>query len=112
AFIAVNSMVKHALAGSAYQDRVAECAAAVSILRTRFPQVESLRDATPEQLAETAALMPEVVGRRARHVVTEDLRVHSFVEASVRGEVESMGRLMVESHRSLQHDYQVSCEEL
>jgi len=106
-FIAVNSMVKHALAGSAYQERVAECAAAAAALG-----VESLRDATLEQLAQAAHLMPEVVARRARHVVTEDARVNRFVHASSRGDLELMGRLMVESHLSLQHDYEVSCPEL
>jgi galactokinase len=105
-------MVKHALAGSAYQDRVAECAAAVAALQNRFPHVLSLRDVSSEQLAEASDLMPETVVRRARHVVTEDARVNRFVDASYGGELQIMGRLMVESHRSLQHDYQVSCAEL
>jgi galactokinase len=52
------------------------------------------------------------VARRARHAVTEDARVNRFTEASARGDVAGMGRLMVESHRSLQHDYEVSCAEL
>ena len=52
------------------------------------------------------------MARRARHVVTEDARVNQFVEASWRGDVTGMGKLMVESHRSLQHDYEVSCAEL
>ena len=112
AFVAVNSMVKHALAGSAYQERVAECAAAVTALQSRFPLVLSLRDVSSEQLAEVSNLMPETVARRARHVVTENARVNRFVDASSRGELEIMGRLMVESHRSLQHDYEVSCAEL
>ena len=53
-----------------------------------------------------------MVARRARHVVTEDDRVERFVEASARGDLALMGKLLVESHRSLQHDYEVSCEEL
>ena len=59
-----------------------------------------------------AARLPDVVVRRARHVVTEDARVNRFVEASTHGDVAGMGKLMVESHRSLQHDYEVSCAEL
>ena len=106
-FLAVNTMVKHALAGSAYKDRVRECAAAAEILG-----VASLRDATPEQVERAAGRMTLEVLKRARHVVTEDLRVNQFVEASGRGDLESMGRLMVESHRSLQNDYEVSCVEL
>ena len=110
AFIAVNSMVKHALAGSAYKDRVAECAAAVAGIRQRFPSVESLRDVTSEQLAAVSDTLPPVVARRARHVVTEDERVERF--ASAAGDLARMGKLLVESHRSLQHDYEVSCVEL
>jgi galactokinase len=111
-FVAVNTMVKHALASSAYRERVAECAAAVDGLRQQFPKVESLRDATPEQLAAVTPKLPDVVVRRARHVVTEDVRVGRFVEASASGDPDEMGRLMLESHLSLRDDYQVSCQEL
>jgi galactokinase len=112
AFVAVNTMVKHALASSAYRERVAECAAAVAGLRERYPSVESLRDVTPERLAAVAPQLPEAVARRARHVVTEDVRVGRFVDASAAGDPRQMGRLMLESHASLRDDYQVSCEEL
>ena len=49
--------------------------------------------------------------RRARHVVSEDRRVEQFMEAAARRRA-AMGQLFVDSHRSLQHDYEVSCEEL
>jgi galactokinase len=110
AFLAVNSMVKHALAGSAYRKRVEECAAAVERLRQRFAGVESLRDVTPQQL--DAVELPGVIGRRARHVVTENARVERFIEASASGDLAAMGKLLVESHRSLRYDYEVSCAEL
>jgi galactokinase len=112
AFVAVNTMAKHSLASSAYRERVAECATAVDALRGQFPAVESLRDASLHQLDAVAPQLPDVVQRRARHVVTEDLRVGRFVEASVAGEPSQMGRLMLESHASLRDDYEVSCEEL
>ena len=112
AFIAVNTMVKHALSGSAYHDRVRECASAVEGIAAVYPNVKSLRDVSPEQFQGVAARLPELVARRARHVVTEDARVNRFVEASGQGDVSAMGKLMVESHRSLQHDYEVSCAEL
>jgi galactokinase len=111
-FVAVNTMVKHALAGSAYKDRVRECGAAVEGIRQRLPNVTSLRDVSPGELDEVANLLPEVVARRARHVVTEDARVERFMEASAAGDLALMGRLLVESHRSLQNDYEVSCAEL
>jgi galactokinase len=99
-------MVKHALAGSAYKDRVAECAAAADSLG------QPLRDLSPSQFESRAHELPPLVERRARHVVTENARVADFVDSSSRGDLARMGRLMVESHRSLQNDYEVSCPEL
>ena len=112
AFIAVNTMVKHALGASAYRERVKECAAAVEQIAKRFPTVASLRDVSPEQFQQVESLLPPVIARRARHVVTEDDRVERFVAASEEHNLEAMGRLMLESHWSLQHDYEVSSAEL
>ena len=102
AIVAVNSMVKHELARSSYRQRVAECAEAAGAIGT-------LRDATPDSLD---LIHNPVIRRRARHVITENQRVIDFVAASRRGDVPEMGRLLVASHRSLQHDYEVSCAEL
>ena len=106
-FVAVNSMVKHELGASAYRDRVAECAAAVEILRKTYREVESLRDVTPVALKAAAPELPESIRKRARHVVTENARVRAFVDASSAGDLKTMGRMLVDSHRSLQHDYEV-----
>jgi galactokinase len=103
AFFAVNTMVKHALAGSAYRDRVRECAEAAAALG-----VASLRDATIDQLKDAKAGMSDVAMRRARHVITENQRVREFAKAST----EQRGQLMYASHRSLRDDYEVSCLEL
>jgi galactokinase len=105
-------MVKHELGSSAYRHRVAECAAAVAAIQERYPSVESLRDVSSAMLAEFTGSMEAVPMQRARHVVGEDERVEAFVEASRAGDLEEMGKLLVASHRSLQHDYEVSCEEL
>jgi len=112
AFFAVNTMVKHELASSAYKERTEQCAAAVEIVHRRHPRVESLRDVTPVMFQEAEASMPPIIARRARHVVTEDARVMQFVAACREGVVERMGELFEASHRSLQHDYEVSCDEL
>lgn len=111
-FAAVNTMVKHALAASAYRERVAECAAAVERIQQRFPRVESLRDVSPEQVAALEGTLPPILARRARHVVTENARVSRFREACARDDRSTMGKLLVESHRSLRDDYEVSCPEL
>ncbi len=110
--VAVNSMVKHELGSSAYRDRVRECREAVEAVRRRRPWVASLRDVRQPELEELAGEIPAVPLRRARHVVTENERVVAFVEACRRQDTTAMGELLVASHRSLQHDYEVSCEEL
>ncbi len=106
--VAVNTMVKHELGSSAYRQRVAECAQALS----HFPGKASLRDVTLGELERTAPQIPEVPLARARHVILECWRVLQFLEAATNGDLERMGKLFVDSHRSLQHDYEVSCEEL
>ncbi len=102
AILAVNSMVKHELTKSGYRQRVEECAAAAR-------EIGCLRDATPDSLE---LIHDPIVRRRARHVITENQRVMDFVACSRRGDLPGMGRLLVASHRSLQHDYEVSCAEL
>src|SRR5947208_3272490 len=67
-FVAVNSMVKHALGASAYRERVQECAAAVEKIKQRFHMVESLHDVSVEQFEAVEKLLPPVIARRARHV--------------------------------------------
>jgi galactokinase len=62
-FLATNTMVKHALAGSAYKERVQECAAAVEIIQKQIPEVASLRDVSVAQFASVAHLLPDVVRR-------------------------------------------------
>ncbi|MEO7652565.1 MAG: galactokinase [Bryobacteraceae bacterium] len=110
--IAVNSMVKHELCDSAYKQRTLECAAAVESIRSQYPSTHSLRDVDPSQFGQMEPLLAPIPARRARHVVTENARVNDFCTAAGKGDLTSMGRLFVESHRSLQRDYEVSCEEL
>jgi len=107
-----NSMVKHQLASGEYNLRRADCETAVSILSRHFPGITALRDVTPEDVERHKAELPEVVYRRARHVVTENQRVLDAAAALTSGDIAQFGRLMYESHFSLRDDYEVSCEEL
>jgi galactokinase len=59
-----------------------------------------------------AELLPEVVRKRCRHVITENARVLRAVDGLVQGDVEGFGRLMEASHQSLKLDYEVSRYEL
>ncbi len=110
--IMCNTMVKHEIASSAYNERRKNCEAAVAILKKVIPIIRALRDVTPDQLQEHAQILPDLLFRRARHVVTENARVLSAREALLNNDLESLGALMQKSHASLRDDYEVSCNEL
>ena len=107
-----NTMVKHDLASSAYNERRQQCEEGVELLRTVLPNVIALRDVTSQQLEEHRKELPEVIYRRCRHVVTENERVLDAASALKQGDVEKFGQLMNQSHQSLRDDYEVSCAEL
>ena len=100
--VVIHSGEERALAGSAYADRRQSCEEVASI-------VGPLRTAT---LDDVSALPDPVLRARARHVVSENARVSAFAAALRAGDLVDCGRLMVESHRSLSEDFQVSTDRL
>ncbi len=94
--LVVHSGVARSLAGSAYNARISECKTAAGILGVR-----ALRDARLEAIAS----LPSPFKQRARHVITENLRVE---EAAGRVSAVRFGQLMNDSHASLRDDYKVS----
>lgn len=111
-FVVCNSMVKHDHAAGEYNARRADCETATRILAAQMPGVRALRDVSLEDLKRFEKLLPEVVYRRSRHVISENARVMEARAALEHGDPESFGRVMRESHRSLKEDYEVSCTEL
>ena len=107
-----NTMVKHELAASAYNERRAQCEAGVKHLAQFLPNVTALRDVTLEQLEQFGRDLPDVVYRRCHHVITENARVLAAAHALEHQDLDEFGRLMAESHQSLRDDYEVSCKEL
>jgi galactokinase len=96
--VAVHSGLSRTLAGSAYAERRRAC----EELARRLGHA-SLRDATPEEVAD------EPLGR---HVVSENARVLEAARALVEGDLTRLGELLGESHASLRDDYRVSTPEL
>ncbi|MGH9801565.1 MAG: galactokinase, partial [Blastocatellia bacterium] len=110
--VVCNSMVKHDLTVSEYNQRRAECEEAVRRLAGHMPGLQSLRDVELEEFDLWADALPEIVRRRANHVITENARTLAAVEALKVGNLTQFGKLMNASHESLREDYQVSCREL
>ena len=111
-FIVCNTTVKHELASSEYNQRRAECEAAVKHLALSLPNLTALRDVTMEQLNKYGSDLTDVIYRRCRHVISENARVLEAGKALEHEDLSAFGKLMYESHRSLRDDYEVSCKEL
>ena len=110
--VVADSKVRRSLAASEYNVRRAQCEHAVQLLQQVLPEITALRDVSLDQLQEHRVLLPEVVYRRARHVITENYRVRRTVLALREGDLARVGRILLEGHHSLREDYEVSAPEL
>ncbi len=104
--------VKHRLPDGHYNSRADECTTAVQILARDRPQIKSLRDLRADVLEANQSALGDVLYRRCRHVVSENERVKSAVQAIENGELQKLGALFDACHTSLRDDYEVSCDEL
>jgi galactokinase len=97
--VTLDSGERHTNAGSAYNQRRAECSEACELLG-----VDSLRQASWDALEG----LPERLRLRARHVLSENLRVKDTVDALRTGDLLAVGHLLNASHASLRDQYDVS----
>ncbi len=111
ALVIANTMVKHSVAGGDYTTRRAEVEAACAVIASHRPGVTFLRDATVEDLEKWGGEMTPESLKRARHVITENLRTVAFAAALERGDMGEVGRLMAEAHTSYSQDFEGSCVE-
>jgi galactokinase len=91
---------RRTLADAAYAERRQACERAATMIG-----VGALRDATPSDLER---ITDELDRRRARHVVTENIRTLEAAAAMERDDGVELGRLMTASHISLRDDFEVS----
>ena len=108
----VNSCKQRRLDESAYNERCEEVAHALSILQPVF-RIATLCE-LPIDLVNDAldCIDDPILRKRVRHVVSEHDRVSQAASRLSSGDVEGFGKLLNESHRSLQHDYEVTGHEL
>lgn len=105
--VLVDSVVKHELVDSPYNKRRESCERVAKRLG-----IETLRDADMEMLDSVKSDISAEDYMRARFVIGEKDRVLGVCDALNRGDIETVGRLMYETHAGLSKDYEVSCEEL
>ncbi len=110
--VLLDTLVKHELASSAYNKRRESCENAARTIAKRHPEVEFLRDATMEMLDEVKGEISEEDYTRAKYVIEETQRVRDVSDALERGDYETVGQKMYETHHGMSKLYEVSCEEL
>ena len=82
-FMVADSRQSRELAASEYNVRRAQCEQAVAGLQDGVPAIRALRDVSPEQFLRESWRLETLIGRRARHVVTEDDRVLRAIDKRV-----------------------------
>ena len=110
--VLLDSVVKHELASSAYNDRRKSCENVVAVIQKKHPHVEFLRDCTMEMLNESKEDVSAEDYMRAEYVIEETQRVLDVSDALELGDYETVGKKMYETHHGLSKLYEVSCEEL
>src|SRR6185369_1076671 len=111
ALVIANTMVKHSVAGGEYTSRRAEVEEAAAVIARHRPEVRFLRDATVDDLEKWGSEMSPNALKRARHVITENLRTVAAAEALIHHDLAELGRLMAEAHVSYSRDFEASCVE-
>ena len=110
--VLLNSMVKHELASSAYNDRRRSCETVLALIQQQYPEVESLSDASYDMLDVVKSQVSDEDYHCAKYVIDERERVLAVSNALTEGDYETVGQKMYETHQGLSKDYKVSCEEL
>ena len=103
----INTNVKHSLSDSAYNDRRSACENIAKLL-----EVETLRDATEEDLEKIINKVTPENYQKALYVIQEIIRTKKAAKAIENNDLEKLGALIYASHNGLQHQYKVSCDEL
>ncbi|MFR9166209.1 MAG: galactokinase [Dysgonomonas sp.] len=110
--VLLNTCVTHELASSAYNKRRESCENAVSYIRKYYPEVKFLRDADMDMLKYVANEVSAEDYIRAEFIIEEIERLLDACKALKKGDYETVGKKMYETHIGLSRKYEVSCEEL
>lgn len=109
--IIMNSMTRRELVDSEYNLRREQCEEALKHLQTDI-DVPSLGALSAEEFeAHKTSIQEDVLLRRAKHAVYENIRTNQAAKALKTSDLKTFGQLMNESHRSLKNDYEVTVKE-
>lgn len=105
--VLLDSRVKHELADSPYNKRRESCERVARRLG-----IATLRDADMASLDEIKSDITAEDYLRAKFVIEEKERVLAVCDALRKGDYDTVGKKMYETHNGLSKDYEVSCVEL
>ena len=103
---------RRGLVDSEYNLRRSQCEEAARMFAKWKPGVKALRDVATEDFERWKNRLPEVIRKRAEHIIYENargLKAHDVLKA---GDMQTFGNLMNASHDSARDLYEVSCPEL
>lgn len=110
--VIINSNKQRTLADSKYNERFAECGAALKALKKEL-SIKSLCELGVAEFELARHLVNDsLLEKRALHVVSENARVKDAAIALQTGDLEVFGKLMYASHQSLKELYDVTGREL
>lgn len=112
AIVLCDTKVKHSLVDSEYNTRRNECEQGVAVLRTYYPEVTSLRNATEAMVLQHKDELKGKVFDRCLYVVQEIERVQQASKDLKEHNLVAFGKKMFETHEGLSSLYEVSCSEL
>lgn len=108
----MNTNKRRGLTDSKYNERRAECEAALALLQTKA-EISNLCDLTVAEFAAIAdVLTDQNLYQRAQHVIGENERVKLAVSVLEQGDLSAFGKLLNQSHISLRDDFAVTGKEL
>lgn len=111
-FLLLNTNVAHSLADSEYNSRREQTEKGVKWLQEKYPYLRTLRDANTRMLQEVVLPKNKNTFIKCNYVVKENARLLRACAALEAGDLDTLGKLIFESHTGLSAEYDVSCEEL
>ncbi|MEQ8244194.1 galactokinase [Fulvivirga sp.] len=107
-----NSNVSHSLVTSAYNERRQQCEEGVALVKTKYPNVQSLRDINNmDMLNEFEPVLNDTVYKRCKFIIEENQRVLDMGTAFEKNDLQTIGNLLNKAHYGLRYEFEITCEQ-
>ena len=111
--VIANTNKQRKLSDSKYNERKAQCDQSLELINSMGNNYKDLCSINENELESKLSLLKdEVLVKRVRHVVSENIRTIKASVALKKHDIISLGKLLTESHMSLENDYEVTGIEL